>query len=178
MSTIEIDQQTDAKKIVDAIGSISNEIDKDTANAFSAFKAQSKLSKGLKADITIRGFELTADEPEALGGDNQGPNPVEIVLGAFASCQEIVIKAYAAVLGIKIESIDVSAVGNLDLRGFFNLAEVRPGFQSVHFKTTIQTDEKDEEKLENLKYFAVNKCPVMDMLRNPVPVEGDITVNN
>lgn len=176
MSTVEINQKTDAAKIVDAIQAISQEIDKDTANAYSAFKAQSTLTKGLKADISIRGFKLTADEPEALGGDNQGPNPVEIVLGAFASCQEIVIKAYAAVLGISIKKIEVNTVGNLDLRGFFNLADVRPGFQSIHFKTTIHTDEKDEEKLENLKYFALHKCPVMDMLRNPVPVEGEITV--
>ena len=175
MSTIEIKHQKEAEKIVSAIQNVSKEIDDDINNANATFKASSVLKNGLRADIDIRDFKLTSDEPVALGGNDEGPNPVEIVLGAFASCQEIVIKAYASVLDIAVEEINVEVTGNLDLRGFFNLAEVRPGYENITFKTTITTDEDNIEKLENLKYFAVNKCPVMDILQNPVPVEGEIT---
>jgi len=178
MSTIEIKQDVDAQKIVAAISTISKEIRDDSGNAFTAFRASSVLKDGLKADINIRDFHLVADEPESLGGNDEGPNPVEIILGAFASCQQIVIKAYASVLGIKLDKIEVDVTGNLDLRGFFNLAEVRPGYQAIHFTTTVMTDEKDTEKLEQLKYFALHKCPVMDILRNPVPVDGEISFSN
>jgi len=175
MSTLEKTKRQEAEKIVSAITNVSKEIDKDLDNAKATFKASSVLKNGLRADIDIRDFKLVSDEPESLGGNDEGPNPVEIILGAFASCQEIVIKAYASVLDITVDKIEIEVSGDLDLRGFFNLAEVRPGYENISFKTTIVTDETDGEKLENLKYFAVEKCPVMDILENPVPVEGEIT---
>lgn len=174
MSTVEVETTPDAKKIVDAITTISKQIEEDQSNADAEFKATSKLENGLRADVEIRDFDLTVDEPENLGGNDQGPNPVELVLGAFTSCQEIVIKAYAAVLGIEVNSIHVEAVGHMDLQGFFNLADIRAGYDNVKFKTSIDTPETDQEKLEQLEYFAINKCPVMDILENPVEVEGSI----
>lgn len=176
MSNTTVDEKKQREIIAQAVGNVVEQIKQDPEAARAVFKAESSLSEGLFADINIRQFNLKSDEPESLGGTDQGPSPVELVLGAFASCQEIVIAAYGAVLGIPIENVKVTAEGELDLRGFFNVSEqVRPGFKNVTFKTVITTKEQDAEKLEQIKFFAMNRCPVLDILKNPVPTEGDVT---
>jgi putative redox protein len=101
--------QTETREaIVEAVSSVVNQIQVNPELGRVAFGAQSVLCEGLRADINIRNFALTSDEPESLGGTNEGPNPVELVLGAFAACQEIVIAAYAAVLDILTNPVPVT----------------------------------------------------------------------
>lgn len=174
MSTIETiipkNQQLE-KALVNLIQGIKNEPTK--ANA--VFKAKSSLEHGFRAEVNIRDFNFLSDEPEELGGTNLGPNPVEFVLGAFAACQEIVIKAYATVLGIDVSSVHVDVEGDVDLHGFLNLSDARAGFTGVRYKTIIETNETDQNKLKQLEDFSVRRCPVLDIIRNPVPLEGSVS---
>lgn len=175
MGTIYLTKEEHKKNILDAVQQTVQTIRNDHAAARAVFTAKSSLHEGLLADINIRDFELISDEPVSLGGTDQGPNPVELVLGAFAACQEIVIAAYATVLGIDVQRVNVTAKGELDLRGFFNVSDkVRPGFKHVTYETEIYTSETDEAKLAQLRFFALNRCPVLDILQNPVETEGTI----
>lgn len=176
MGTFSIVKQEQNKVIAEAVAAVTDRISKDHEAAKAVFSATSSLHEGLFADIQIRQFDLVADEPESLGGTDQGPNPVELVLGAFASCQEIVIAAYAAVIGVELQRVNVKAYGELDLRGFFNVCDkIRPGFNKVRYETEIITKEKDEAKLAQLRFFAQNRCPVLDILQQPVETVGTVT---
>ncbi|KPP96099.1 MAG: OsmC family protein [Bacteroidetes bacterium HLUCCA01] len=162
--------------IASAVQQVVKQISTDHEAAKAQFTATSSLHEGLLADIQIRQFDLVSDEPKSLGGTDLGPNPVELVLGAFAACQEIVIAAYAAVLGIEVQRVNVKATGDIDLRGFFNVCDkIRPGFTKVTYETEIITRETDEAKLAQLRFFAQNRCPVLDILQEPVPTEGTVT---
>lgn len=174
MSTTVLEQPTQ-DTLRDVIISTSKAIKEEPTQAEAVFSAQSTLRDGFLSEGTIRDFSFKIDEPESLGGTNQGANPVEYVLAALGSCQQIVVKAYASVLGVEVEEVKVEAHGNLDLHGFFNIDEhTRPGFTGVEFITTITTSETDEEKLEQLRFFADNRCPVLDIIQNEVPVKGHI----
>ena len=142
------------------------------------FSVKSKLETGFRSFNQVRGFEFIADEPYSLGGENLGPNPVEYILGALAACQEIVIKAYASQLDIPVQAVNVTASGDLDLEGFFNLSNTRPGFNNVKYETVITTSETDPGKLQLLKDLANERCPVLDIISNPVPVTGDLVFVN
>ena len=83
--------------------------------------------------MRIREFRFDVDEPPLIGGTDAGPTPVELVLAALGTCQEIVYATYARVLGIPLDGVAVSAEGRLDLRGFFGVADVPAGFQDVSF---------------------------------------------
>jgi len=162
--------------IASAVQQVVKQISTDHEAAKAQFTATSSLHEGLLADIQIRQFDLVSDEPKSLGGTDLGPNPVELVLGAFAACQEIVIAAYAAILGIEVQRVNVKATGDIDLRGFFNVCDkIRPGFTKVTYETEIITRETDEAKLAQLRFFAQNRCPVLDILQEPVPTEGTVT---
>ena len=102
------------------------------AHANAIFSADSRQVEGLRSETKIRQFSVTVDEPPTLGGTDTGPNPVELVLAALATCQEITYRAYATALGIPLESVSVKLDGALDLRGFFAVKDdVRAGFTEV-----------------------------------------------
>ena len=139
-------------------------------NATAEFSVDSRQVDGLRSEAKIRQFSLTVDEPPTLGGSDAGPNPVELVLAALATCQEITYRAYATALGIPLESVSVTLDGVLDLRGFFAVSEVRPGFTGVEGIVTLKSSASKEE-LAKLKEVVDAHCPVLDVLRAPVPVE-------
>jgi uncharacterized OsmC-like protein len=168
-----------AYQIGRAVSSLSKAIQEDERKAHTVFKTKSELSDGLLAKISSRQFDYYSDEPSVLGGNDKAPTPTELLLGALCACQEIVVKAYAVTLNIPINKIEVEASGELDLRGFLNLhKDIRPGFHTVHFSTTIDTTETDTTKLEKLKILTEEQCPVLDVIQNPVSVKGSIQFQN
>jgi putative redox protein len=141
------------------------------AHANAIFSADSRQVEGLRSETKIRQFSLTVDEPTTLGGTDTGPNPVELVLAALASCQEITYRAYATALGIPLESVSVKLDGALDLRGFFAVKDdVRSGFNEVRGTVHLKSSASPAE-LAKLKDVVDAHCPVLDILRAPVPVE-------
>ena len=146
--------------------------------SLSVFRA-STISEAdtLVTQSEIRGFTVTMDEPLDLGGTDTGPNPVEMVLAALGSCQEIVYRAYASMLGLEIERIEVHAKGRIDLRGLLNLADVPSGFSQVSFTTRIISDEP-HERIRDLAELVERHCPVMDTLMRAVEVTGKVEVQN
>ena len=112
----------------------------DAANARAVFSVNSKQVENLRSEASIRQFSLTVDEPPTLGGSDAGPNPVELVLAALATCQEITYRAYATALGVPLESVSVKLEGVLDLRGFFAVDDrVRSGFTGVQGTVTLKS---------------------------------------
>jgi putative redox protein len=146
----------------------------DAANARAVFSVDSQQVENLRSEAKIRQFSLTVDEPPTLGGSDAGPNPVELVLAALATCQEITYRAYATALGIPLESVSVKLDGILDLRGFFAVDEgVRPGFTGVQGIVTVKSSASQKE-LAKLKEVVDAHCPVLDILRAPVSVELEL----
>lgn len=178
MSTAETAITTSNDQLKDSLLKLIQGIQNEPKQADATFKAKSTLENGFLSNVQIRNFKFISDEPVELGGTNEGPNPVEYVLGAFAACQEIVIKAYATVLDIDVKAVHVEVDGDLDLHGFLNLSDERAGFTSVSYKTTIETNETDTEKLKTLEKLSVDRCPVLDIIRNPVEIEGKVDFKN
>jgi putative redox protein len=139
-------------------------------HANATFAADSRQVEGLRSETKIRQFSLTIDEPTSLGGTDTGPNPVELVLAALATCQEITYRAYATALGIPLDGVSVKLEGALDLRGFFAVKDgVRAGFNDVRGTVHLRSSAPAAE-LAKLKEVVDAHCTVLDILRDPVPV--------
>ncbi|MGR8921496.1 MAG: OsmC family protein [Gammaproteobacteria bacterium] len=139
--------------------------------ARATFASESRLTEGLRSDVSIRRHALVVDEPPALGGGDAGPNPVELVLAALGACQEITYKAYATALGIELRSVSVRLEGDIDLRGFFGVDDSVPaGFQRIRGTVDIDAD-APAEAIAALKAAVDAHCPVLDVLSRPVSVE-------
>ena len=141
------------------------------APALATFVADSRQVSGLRSEVTARDFTYTVDEPPEVGGSDQGPNPVEYILGGLAACQEITYRLYADKLGIPLDGVSVTVKGDIDLRGFFAVdEEVRPGFENVTVEVAFDSPASDA-KLQELKHIVDAHCPVLDILRNATPTE-------
>ena len=105
-----------------------------------------------------------------LLGANHGPNAVEVVLHALASCLAVGFIYNAAAQGIKVDSLDFSLEGELDLHAFLGLSDqMRPGYKNITINYRVKSD-APLEKLEALCEYAQKTSPVLDIIRNPVPV--------
>jgi uncharacterized OsmC-like protein len=164
----------------------------DTINAVKAnpslaqfkFRAHNEWISGGHSKTTIQGFygadqedtsrsqpfHLAGDEPPVLLGSNQGPNAVEAALHALASCLTVGFIYNAAARGITVEDLHFNLEGELDLRCFLGLThEIRPGYQNINVSYRVKSAAPREKILELCEYVQ-ETSPVLDMIRNPVPV--------
>jgi uncharacterized OsmC-like protein len=117
-----------------------------------------------------RPFVLEGDEPPVLLGENAGPNAVEAVLHALASCLAVGFVYNAAAQGITVEKLECDLEGDIDLHGFLGLSDtVRPGYQGIRLAYRVNSD-APREKVEALCEYVEKTSPVLDIIRNPVPV--------
>ncbi|MDA0300487.1 MAG: OsmC family protein [Actinobacteria bacterium] len=58
-------------------------------------------------EVTMGSHRLISDEPERLGGDNLGPNPLDLVGAALAACTSMTIRMYAERKGWEIQNLTV-----------------------------------------------------------------------
>lgn len=153
-------------------------IHKDPRSAKVVFRAGSRLEEDVRCSAQIRDFPpLVIDEPPALGGRDAGANPVELVLAALGTCQEIMYAAYASVMDIPLDGVEITARGYLDLHGLLGLdADIPPGYQRVSFDVDIRSSAPDED-LRKLIDTVEAHCPVLDILTRSLPVQGKASVN-
>jgi uncharacterized OsmC-like protein len=115
-------------------------------------------------------FEMDADEPPVLLGNDCGANPVEYVLHALAACLTTSLVYHAAARGIEIEAVESKLEGDLDLHGFLGLSDsVRNGYEQVRVAFKVKADVSDEV-LDELVAMGKYYSPVFDIVSNPVPV--------
>lgn len=120
---------------------------------------------------------LSIDEPVDLGGSDKGPNPVELLLVALGTCQEIMFSAYASMMKIQLTNVRVKVRGYLDLAGLLALNDDIPaGYQKITYETHIQSTAGHND-IEKLVEMVESHCPVMDSLERVVKVTGSVRVN-
>lgn len=124
---------------------------------------------GAKQEIAHKQtYELHADEPPILAGQDTAANPVEHLLNALAACVTTSMVAHAAVRGIHIESLESELEGDIDLRGFLGLAnDVPRGFTDIRIRFRVKSDVDNTERLKRLAAFS----PVFNTLTQGANVD-------
>ncbi len=116
-------------------------------------------------------FVFEKDEPPVLLGEDHGANPVEYALAALNGCLTTSLIYHAAAQGIKIEEVESTLSGDLDLHGFLGMDEsVRNGYEKIDVTFKIKSD-APEEKLVELVKFAQKRSPVFDIISHPTPIQ-------
>lgn len=159
-------------------------IQNDPGLGKSTFRIQNKWVSGGHNQTTVgcfhslgqeqshqQDFELHADEPAALGGTDQGANPVEHLLNALAACVTTSMVAHAAVRGIAVEEVESQVEGDIDLNGFLGLDPETPkGYQNIRITFKVKAAEEDLPKLRELAEFS----PVYNTITHSANVDIQI----
>lgn len=155
------------------ISATASAVSADPTKACAVFEASAAAHDAVASTVTLGQYHVQVDEPPPLGGEGKAPNPVEYYLASLLSCQIVTWRFWAEKLGIAVDDITAHAEGDLDVRGFFGLAEsddgVRAGFQEVRVVVRVSGPETPERYRE-LQDAVDAHCPVLDLTRNPTPV--------
>lgn len=110
--------------------------------------------------LHARQHEILADEPEEIGGKDQGLTPYELILGGLGACTSVTLKMYAQRKGWMVEDIDV----NLEMSVEKDKTPVIT--RRIKVKGDLTADQCDR-----LLQIA-NHCPVHKLLANPIDIES------
>ncbi|MEO6687784.1 MAG: OsmC family protein, partial [Dokdonella sp.] len=62
---------------------------------------------GFRTSLNVAGHALIADEPQSVGGTDQGPSPYGLISAALASCTAMTLHSYAKLKGLSVRDIRV-----------------------------------------------------------------------
>jgi putative redox protein len=116
--------------------------------------------QAFKQQITARQHQLAADEPVALGGEDTGLVPFELLLSSLGACTSITVTMYARRKGWPLEGIRVELTHE-QVRGEGRADRIT---RTLHLAGPL-----DDEQRARLLDIA-NKCPVHKALSAGVDV--------
>ena len=130
------------------------------------FSIEGESINATKLEAKARQFKFIVDEPPALGGGDEGANPVEYLLGSLAGCLNVVFHLVAKEEGIRINKMGIKVSGAIDASRFLESGILnRAGFQSIDVAFNIDSD-ADEKTINELISKVKARCPVNDNLSN------------
>jgi putative redox protein len=131
-----------------------------------AMRAIARRREGFTHDVKVGNHKLTADEPEAQGGQDMGPSPQELLAASLASCTAVTMEMYAQRKGWDVSGLEVDCRYTPAERGCptrFELIMRMPAHLG-------------EEQVERLRVIAA-KCPVHRTLEGEVAFQERVELH-
>jgi putative redox protein len=115
----------------------------------STLRATARRTANFSHVISIRDHQLVADESRSQGGDDEGPNPEELLAASLASCTAITIEMYAQRKGWDIGPVEIDVQYSPAERGC-----------PTKFELVLRLPAQlGDDQVEQLRVIAA-KCPI------------------
>lgn len=129
--------------------------------------ATAVLVGGLRCEIAGPDGELAStDMPKPMGGAGAGPSPGWYLRASIASCTATGIGMRAAVLGIELDSLEVSVHSDSDAQGLLGMGDMSAALSNLRMEVKISAQNTDKHQLEELVSWADAHSPVSCTLRS------------
>jgi len=141
--------------------------------------ATASVVDGLVMKVTgPRGESITTDMVPSVGGTARAPSPGWYLRAAEASCVATLIAMRAAMLGIELETLEVSVDSESDDRGLLAIDESVPaGPLSGRVAVRLAAPGVDSATLDEMARWGIKHCPVCDALEREVPIRTEISAS-
>ena len=129
----------------------------------------SETSGATACSVDIGRAAYAAQAHGGVGGSGSSPCSGDLLLGALAACAQVTCQMVAAASGIETSKIEVTAAGELDLRGTLGIdRDVAVGFDRIELRFDVEgAGERRDELIEKtLRY-----CVVLQTLQHAPPIE-------
>ncbi|MGE0814285.1 MAG: OsmC family protein [Vicinamibacterales bacterium] len=107
--------------------------------------------------ISLRHHTILSDETLEVGGEDRGPTPVELLLGALGSCVAMTVKMYAGRKGWEIGDVEVELSGRDE-----------GGAYVVERRVTFGAPLTDEQRTRLIEI--AGRCPVSRRITGTVDI--------
>lgn len=144
--------------------------------AISTMKVSAEMGNTFATKINCS-HPFVIDQPKMAGGNNEGPNPLEIFLSSLPACICAIGRIIAMQRKVDLRGISVALEGDID-KDFLlgKTTEGRSGFTEIRSFITIDADLSKEEKEAFLQDIA-KRCPVADNIKHQSVVKPVIVEN-
>lgn len=115
------------------------------------------------------GHSFTTDEPPAAGGDDAGPDPYTLILGALGSCISMTVQLYARRKQWPVETVTVRLRHNRIHAKDCQDCKDKEGFIHRIERSVSVTGELSDEQHARLQEIA-HKCPVHKTLTSTIVI--------
>lgn len=112
---------------------------------------------------------LVADEPVSEGGEDRGPNPYQLLLGALGACTAMTLQLYARRKGWPLEQVEVKLTHDRIHAEDCGECETREGFLDEIRKEIRVSGPLDDEQRQRLLEIA-RRCPVNLTLQREIRI--------
>ncbi len=141
--------------------------------AISTVKISSTVKSGFKTMIDCS-QPFVIDQPKGAGGNNEGPNPLEVFLSSLGACICAVGKIISNQERLRIRKIEVDVEGDIDKDFLMGKTEEgRAGFTEIRASVDIDSDLSMEEK-EQLLGKIQKRCPIADNILKVSSIKAQV----
>ena len=128
----------------------------------------------IACSVAIGRAIYNAEAHAGVGGAGTGACSGDMLLGAMSACAQITCQMVATSMGIPVERIEVTAEGDLDLRGTLGISKDVPvGFEHLRVRFDITAPKATPEQLKALQEKTEQYCVVMQTLIQPPKLQTD-----
>ena len=127
-------------------------------------------------EIHTKSHAFIADETRSYGGDDSGPTPYDLLMGALGTCTAMTIRMYAARKKWPLDGVTVAVTHEADHADHCEMAamagEGALPVQSLNRKIDLVGDELSGEQRERLMQIA-DRCPVHRTLEGELHIHTE-----
>ncbi len=120
-----------------------------------------------KMNIRSGKFKMIIDEPEIMGGTDDAPSPVQVLLTALAGCLNVTGHQVARERGLNLKKMKISIDGAMNPCTFMGCSyDERAGFQTITVMVKpVFAEERSQEEITDWLAETEARCPVTDNIK-------------
>jgi len=136
-------------------------------------KARLRVVRGLQGEVTAGKFTYRTDAALDAGGFAEHPRPMDYLLGALASCQQMWCLRWAALNGKRFTDITIETESVFSWRGEY-LEEIDAGMTELHVVYHVQGQGLTQADICDMADTVARRCPVFATLRRAVLIKEQL----
>jgi uncharacterized OsmC-like protein len=118
--------------------------------------------------ITLKSgkFSMIIDEPKEMGGADEGPSPIQVLLMSLAGCLNVTGHEIACQKGLALHGIKIGIEGVMNPCTFLGCSfEERAGFQNINVKIEPDFTDATQQQIDEWLKETEERCPVTDNIK-------------
>jgi uncharacterized OsmC-like protein len=163
----------DYKRLKESVAAIAHEVESGEKDPIRKPTVRLRVVRDLQGEATAGPFIFRTDAAVDAGGFAEHPRPMDYLLAALASCQQMWCLRWAAQNDVVLSDLVIQTQSVFSWRGEY-LREVDAGMSELHVTYELGATELSEDALLRMADTVALRCPVYATLRRAVVVRESI----
>lgn len=160
----------DYARLKESVASTIREVKEGVKDPVRRPNVQLRVLRGLQGEVTAGKFNYRTDAALDAGGFAEHPRPMDYLLGALASCQQMWCLRWAALSGKSFTDLVIEAESVFSWRGEY-LEEIDAGMTGLHVSYLVEGEGLTRSDICEMADTVARRCPVFATLRRAVPIK-------